>query len=395
LRIGGGVLLAIVVLGAALLYMVETHGDGIAYSGASPYNSRWDGTSNLYEHLKKLGAAVAVESWQSMEIPYSAGGSCSVILLVSPERKIRDAKTIADLVRNRGLNLVVLDEGPYSNDVLKALGLPIEIKGFEYVEIPISSEPYGWPAETLSGEAVPGFIELGGGEYYVTFFYVSPIALKGSKTCRAIAYTVDGRVVGALCSVGRSKVLVVGDGSIVTNAVIPARGENIYTQVARSLIESVCPSNAGGILVLLDASSYRLRPMTASELIERGYGSRAAILALNPFRYLYVYTANSEIPLSSIAGAIASVAVVLGVSWRLRTRVGKERGYGVPPHYGYGIMSTGVLVELCSSDPLCAEKVPCVFGKMGYDCFKELCSFISRNPFFKRKIVEKILSAKL
>lgn len=379
----------ILALAVVVFLALETQREGLMHSGASPYNTRWDGLSNFVRHLSSFGSVEIVDDWVNLNIKNYMNYSCRIIFLISPEQSFSQTEinTITTLVKDESFNLVIMDEGPYSNDLMKTLGLPIWIDAFKYVDV-------FRQRQRIAG-AAPGFIELDQ-VYYVLFSFVSPVNVGNTSNCKRVAYTVEGGVVGALCEIRKSSVLVIGDGSIAINAVVPSPpAKNVYSDVIRGVVSLVCKGNRS-FLSLVDASKYSLRVLTFSELLEEGYsGIESLMLTLNPFRYLYPYLQDKELYLLtgfSIATTAFFAVVATHVSRKRRWETIEEtsrRIYIVFP--GYSRTAVEILVNLCRSHDKCVKEVPCVLRKINDRCIKQINSYISRNRDFRRKILEKIL----
>ncbi|MEM4848690.1 MAG: hypothetical protein QXM55_03550, partial [Ignisphaera sp.] len=148
-------LIILLVLSIVLFSALETQREGLMHSGASPYNTRWDGTSNFIKLLSYFSRVEIVNSWISLDLEnYINNYSCRIIFIISPEQSFSQSEinTITNLVKNNSFNLIILDEGPYTNDIIKALGLPIFIDAFKYIDV------FGRRKGVVG--VVPGFIEL-------------------------------------------------------------------------------------------------------------------------------------------------------------------------------------------------------------------------------------------
>lgn len=393
------------ILGVIVLLALETHREGVSYSGASPYNTRWDGVSNLVEQLKSVGNidVVIVENWVNQVNLLTDSYSCGIIFLVSPEKSFTssEVEVISKLVIDKRYNLVILDEGPNSNSILKTLGMPVGIEAYKYVESLKRLSIYDqYKQLRQTSDLTPGFVELNGKVYYILFSYVSPVTIGNNSSCSRAAYVVGGITVGAICrgKVGGS-VLVIGDGSIAVNAVIPLPpGKNLYTNFINGVIEDLCLGTEGRKLVLLDASKYSLRVLTFVELVNDGYDVLTALaLTLNPFRYLYVYT--KDVNMYTLSFLSLSSAVILATVYRF-TILRKGRGYEVSKEFyivvpGYGRVVVDFIEKLCKSDSQCVKEVPCVLKKVtGKKCIQQLSEYMTRNRGFRRKVVETLLLSK-
>jgi len=379
----------ILALAVVVFLALETQREGLMHHGASPYNSRWDGSSNFAKHLSSFGSVEIVDDWVNMNLKNYVSYGCRIIFLISPEQSYSQSEisTIITLVKEKAFNLVIMDEGPYSNDLMKTLGLPVWIDAFRYVDV-------FRQRQGIAG-ATPGFIELGQA-YYVLFSFVSPVSIGNTSNCKKIAYTIEGDTVGALCEIQKSFVLVIGDGSIAINALVPSPPtKNVYSEVIEGVVSLVCRGNRS-VLSLIDASKYNLRVLTFSELIEEGYsGIESLMLTLNPFRHLYPYLQGKELyllPSFSITIIIFFAAATAHISRKRRLEISEEissKIFIVFP--GYSRTAVEVLVNLCRSHDKCVKEVPCILKKINDKCVKQISSYMSRDRDFRRKILEKVL----
>jgi hypothetical protein len=393
--------LTILPIAIIIFLAIETCREGISYNGASPQNIRWDGVSNFVEQLRniELTDVIIVDNWvRQRELPMN-NYSCGIIFFISPEKSFTQAEvnSISSLVLDKGFNLVILDEGPYTNLLLKSLNLSISIEAYRYVEsmkiIPTSSrisQSKQFPVVT------PGFIELKGRIYYIFFSYASPVTINNNSMCIKVAYTVEGISLGALCRTHRGSVLVIGDGSIALNAVVPSPpGENMYTEVLKRIVNTMC-SGHGKKIILVDGSKYNLRVLTFSELIEEGYSFLEALaLTVNPFRYIYVALENLNISiLLSVLGLTIVIVFIASVRYFLAGRgKGSESSrevYVIIP--GYGRIVVDFVEKLCKSDSQCVKNVPCITRRfVDKKCVEKLSDYMSKDREFRKKVVETLL----
>ncbi|MEM4040663.1 MAG: hypothetical protein QXM83_02460, partial [Ignisphaera sp.] len=130
----------LLVISVILLIAFENRAQGITFRGASPYNHRWDGTSNFVRYLaKNYGDVILVNSWIDAEPTLQnhlvQDYSCRLMIFISPEKAYsdNDINIIARLFLKHGFSIAILDEGPYANRILDSLDVPVKINAFNYV----------------------------------------------------------------------------------------------------------------------------------------------------------------------------------------------------------------------------------------------------------------------
>ncbi len=297
----GGLTLLVLVAALLLALTLEPNDTGLTYVGASPLNSEWDGTSALVSVLANNLSmrVVVVLSWEDLTLPRGAGA----VFLISPTKPLssEEVKGICRLVRE-GYVLVVADEGRYSNDVLKALNVPIRIEG-----------------NVLLVNRSPTFVtsvNLRKANVSVEFAYASPLRVwGGAKTIAAVGNTSVAAVYK-----GSVTAYVFGDGTIFTNAALtPPSSLNPYVRLLTLL-----KADMGNVSVaVIDAKPYVLRPESLSELLSSGQPVPKIVAAIiNPYRYYYILISSyHEAPMTTIfvVGAAAIALVVYTINAALRT----------------------------------------------------------------------------
>ncbi len=230
-------LLAVILL---LPLAVEREAAYRSPSGASPLNAGPDGTSELVEALSEQGyAVVVVDSWTD-ELRHL--DPC-LLVVVSPELPYSDRELeVIRRLAESGVNVLVADEGAHSNRILEHLGVPARISG---------------RAVLAKGEQVfQATIRVGGVELDVVYAYPSAVDARGDVEVVARA---GSDVLAVAYDAGSHRVLVVGDGTILTNALLrPRNALNRNFVFALHAVRSMCPAGAGAVLV--EGSKYPLRP---------------------------------------------------------------------------------------------------------------------------------------
>lgn len=323
---------------AALLLMAfiaEPVPVGVVVSGASPINTRYDGTSSLVTVLESLGYDVRpVESWGIAWLT-SRTDACRVLFIVSPERPFTPEEliTVSEFVRG-GAHLIVADEGLYSNALLESLGLEARISG-GYVSFDGS---YIFPAR----------VNLSGFNAAIYFAYASSVR-RGRND--AIIASRSNVALGVRTVVGRSVVYVFGDGSIFTNAVLSeASSSNPYVQLLKTLLADTCPKGT----TYIDSSKYVLRPLTTSEVLSLGNLSYVIAALANPFRYALLVSQNIDPVLMSI---ILLVALAI-VTTSFLDQILPLKGAVQSPFEGLTQFRRGGHVTKTLRELVCSEEAP-------------------------------------
>jgi hypothetical protein len=304
-------LLLVVLLALLLLEALELGDYGVTYSGASPFNTLWDGTSAFVDFLSQKGGVVIVRNWEQAKGVRAS--ECTILFFISPEKSYsnRDLAAIRDIFREGNVAIAVLDEGAYGNQVLEAIGAPVRIQALSYI------------GSAGNFSIVYGYANISSRVLYLAYAFVSPVVLQSGGECREVAFA-QNHTVGAICSIDGKRVAVLGDGSLATNAALQNPSQlNPYRQLLSLLINEVC-RNSSSHLFLVDATSYRARLMTLEELVN-SYGIQKALsLYINPARYLH-YTLYS-LPESTalLAFSIASIALAVLLVTKYAKKVCKE-----------------------------------------------------------------------
>jgi hypothetical protein len=372
MRRGLSTYLALAMLATAILILasLEPGAEGLSYSGASPLNTRWDGASKLVELLSGLGKVIVVRDWRGID-PASLRG-CITMFFISPEKSFTysDLNKIRSIFSRGSVAIVVLDEGVYGNQVLEAVGAPVRIQPYKYIGTGI----------------VYGYANISLRRLYIAFAYASPIVVLDPGMCRPIAF-VENITVGAECSIGGSKVIVFGDGSIATNAALETLSPlNPYVQLIEELINRACPVNQRTFLV--DAKHYEIRLMTLKELVDTYGAQKAVSLYLNPVRYLHYIMYTAPESLSNMLLPVIVLITTATIVYYTKTRYAVEE------------IPTGIYEELpapkitdrlrkaCLEDPMCRTRVRCVMRRrFSEKCLKEVLSFAEESKDFRRKLL--------
>ncbi len=241
---------------------------GVKYSGASPDNMDYDGTSNLVRFLRMWGYnAYVVKSWDFLTRP-DIGGACNVLMIISPEKPYHsyELSMIEELVL-KGTHVIVADEGTYSNAVLSVLKSHVRISN---TRVYVGSE-----------EVFETIVEVDKVKHSVYFAYASALNVTGGKV--KVLSEVNGFKVVVEEDLSRSKLLVIGDGSIFTNAALTIPSSiNPYVRFLNSILKHLCGDKLP--TVLIDGSKYSLKPESLPRLITFGNISYLTAALINPLR---------------------------------------------------------------------------------------------------------------
>lgn len=212
-------------------------------SGASPYNFGPDGTSGLVEALTELGFNVTiVKSWSDS---LRTSNPC-LIIVVSPELPYSDTelRVVRELALS-GSNLLIADEGTFSNSIMEYLGIPARISG--RIVHANGSPTFSVPTRT------------DGGLLSLVFAYASSIDLEEvvSKVTEVIA-EVDDSILAVMYSASNYRAIILGDGTVLTNSLMnPKNLLNPNYMFTHDVARNLCTRGT----VLVDGSKYELRPL--------------------------------------------------------------------------------------------------------------------------------------
>jgi hypothetical protein len=273
-------MILLLIVAIIILQVFERRAPGLTYSGASPHNNDWDGTSELVKMYGEIyGNVMIVDDWISLYFKMSDIDSCNNLFIISPEKNYNflEKLVIYRLVYEKRFNVIIFDEGPYSNDLLSYLNIPVSIKGFNYIK------------DVNGSPILRGKISLGNTSLIVFFAYASPLTVYNKSVCRSIA-SINNITVGVMCNIGNRSFLVIGDGSIAINSVIAFKSAlNPYTTFLNHIIPSICDPNKK-VSIYIDSTKYKPRLVTVEEMINQGHSYREIFGTLiNPSRYIYVF----------------------------------------------------------------------------------------------------------
>jgi hypothetical protein len=312
------VVVALVAVGLVALVEKGVPGGAVAL-GPSPLNPLSYGTRVLYELVRSRYTTYVVTS--PGELSRVRAGRC-VYALVSPERPVVEAEDVLSKLLSgcSEVAILVADEGTGSNSLLRATGSSISVAGNR--------------VGVLSGGTLSlhpnATIALGGRVYRVALDLASEVSggrpvgyVEGTAVVVDVNSTEPIRrgtgVVAAEEALGRVRVLVIGDGSVLLNQVLTSNRTE-YRELALGIFDYLC----GGIpscTVLLDA----IHNPVVSPL-------EALKAPLSPADYVYV--------------ALALVATLIHpATWlpHLLRLLDTALGYVVRPPIGYATISVASL----------------------------------------------------
>jgi len=247
------VVLALVAVGLVALVEKGVPGGAVAL-GPSPLNPLSYGTRVLYELVRSRYATYIATDLE--DLARVRGVRC-VYVLVSPERPVdRAGEILSKLLSGCSeVALLVADEGGGSNSLLRVACSSISVAGNR--------------VGVVSGGVLslyPGAsITLGGREYRITLDLASEV-LGGSPVgyVEGLAVVVDVnstepvyRSTGVVASeevLGRVRVLVIGDGSVLLNQAL-ASNRTEYKDLALGIFDYLC-GGSYNCTVVLDSIHY-------------------------------------------------------------------------------------------------------------------------------------------
>ncbi|MCX8185241.1 MAG: DUF4350 domain-containing protein [Sulfolobales archaeon] len=246
-------------------------------SGASPFNTGPDGTSDLVRVLTELGVeVVTVRSWTNILSNFS---SCLVVI-VSPE--VSYSSSELEAIRKlaaRGSNILIADEGLYSNSILSYLNVPVRISGRVLL---VDNSPI-FTAVTRVSER----------ELNVVYAYTSTLEIwETSSENVEVLSTTGNSTLAVLYRDENYSIVVVSDGTILTNSLInPKNVFNPNYLFIYYLVKNFCSKG----VVLVEGSKYELRPPAADEVGAPAItllGPLSRVLALSLLVLVVAHTAT-------------------------------------------------------------------------------------------------------
>ena len=287
-----------------------------------------------------------------------------------------ELSTISHLVLESRAKVVILDEGPYGNQVLEALGLPVRINAFNYI------------TSLNNSGIVYGYANVNGRLFYIAFAYVSPVTILDNSSCRPIAYA-NNFIVGADCHENDIEAVVFGDGSIATNAVFNSSSQNIYRAMFSTLIEYLC-KNTSHRTFFVDASKYSLRLLSFKELVDLYGIEKAVAIYINPARYLHltVYALSNQ-----LAMQISLLPIVIVFLYSIaKFKRGEARESFLETKTSVLKTRIEILRSVCLYHRDCIEKLPCVAKqKMSRRCVDNLINYFKEGLEARKTLIQYLM----
>ncbi len=254
----------------------------VVTSGASPANTGWDGTSNLMSMLKSRGYRVyAVTDWCSVADSLSSLNSPVIAVFISPEEPYSSgevqcvSKVLSwSMLKYGSASLLVADEGPYTDPILKALNVSTLIH-YGVTLKSIKGDPY--PLALLKVPSGPG-----AGTYKLYLDYAAKLSV--SDGAAVAGRTLKGDPVAAYEVRGGFKAYVISDGSIFINEVLGlSSAQYNYSGFASALLAWL--GSPDRYVILMESGKYTPPVDELPNLITRalesvGAGSLSAVATL-------------------------------------------------------------------------------------------------------------------
>ncbi len=211
--------------------------------GPSPFNSGSLGSSKLAQILASEGYnVVPVTNWTRTANTLK---SCNniLIIIISPEipystMDLTSIKSIMSTCSNT--SFIIADEGPYANAILSMIGSRNQIVSSKRILEP-TGDPY--PYATLKTPS--SYV------YYLRLDKAAPLDVKDGE----IMGISEGLPVAAYQILNKSKVYILGDGSIFLNQVLELP-DNVSLPYRNFIVRLVNDLVVPGSTVLIEASKY-------------------------------------------------------------------------------------------------------------------------------------------
>ncbi len=295
------------ILAILILQIFEYQGYDVSYSGASPLNTDWDGTSEFLNiiYFNTFNVTI-VTNWMDLLIAKDISNCRNkLLIIISPEKPYTylDLVSIKSIFREN-FSILIADEGPYSNAILEILNIPVSVDGLNYIDI-------------NNNYIVNGTISMDDRELQIWFAYASPLKIYNHSICKPFAF-VSNHIVGVECN-RNIPAIIFGDGSIFTNAVLHEHSiHNPYRQVILEIVKKLSINRH--TCVFIDASKFWLRFISIDELVKHNISSdRIVVSLIRPIRYLAnfikglndIFLFSSHITLIFISITIFTILTIL------------------------------------------------------------------------------------
>lgn len=299
-------LLAVFITSIAIAAAIEYVDLPTPYSaGSSPINPGQFGTSTFMEMLRDYGFRVSyVSDWNLARATHAGGRLC--VLLVSPEYGYSrsEVEAVAEMLRTSGGILVVADETTVSNALLASLGVRARIYGNRLLD-----EYYGFhPRSTFYTEGREMVLRLDKASEVLNCSTVVGVAESYSYP----SGVVELKPVGCIEHLDDLTVLVLGDGSLLTNQALKLGGT--YRELAKFVALTIWRYCGAECAVLVEAGKYSPNRNLFRALVARDESAPFLIL-LNDVVYHLKALKDSlgNDPLEGLREEAAAASVLLGV----------------------------------------------------------------------------------
>ncbi|MEM0065577.1 MAG: DUF4350 domain-containing protein [Sulfolobales archaeon] len=281
-------------------------------AGSSPINPGQFGTSMFMELLKGYGLRVSyVSNWSYVRIPKLGEKVC--VLLISPEYGYTqsEVENIARVLKSSGGILVVADETTTVNTILEFLGVQARVYGNRLLD----EHQDFYPRATFYLENSEIVLRLDKASEIRNCGTVIGVA----ESHDYLTSAAELKPVACLEYVNNLVVLILGDGSLLTNQVLQLGGS--YRELAKFLALEVRKWCGYDCVVLVEAGKY----LSNRDLFLRLYshnGESSFLVFLNSVVYSLTSVWNSfeKDPLESLreeAVATATLLITVTISYKL------------------------------------------------------------------------------
>lgn len=213
--------------------------------GPSPFNSGSLGTSKLAQLLTSEGYnVVPVTDWNRM-MNFLNAQQCNeiLIIIISPELPYNNSEllSIKNIIKScDNVSFIIADEGPYSNQILNMLNSGTQIISSERILEP-AGDPYPYAELKTPSNHI----------YYLRLDKAAPLQINSGE----VMGTAEKLPVASYQIINKSKIYVIGDGSIFLNQVLnlPENASLPYRNFALQLVGDLANKQS---IILIEASKY-------------------------------------------------------------------------------------------------------------------------------------------
>ncbi|MEM1930713.1 MAG: DUF4350 domain-containing protein [Sulfolobales archaeon] len=272
-------------------------------AGSSPINPGQFGTSMFMELLKGYGLRVSyVSNWSYVRTPRPGERVC--VLLISPEYGYTqsEVENIARVLKSSGGVLVVADETTIANSILEFLGVRARIHGNRLLD----EHKDFYPRATFYLENREIVLRLDKASEILNCSSIIGVA----ESHDYLTSTAELKPVACLEHVNNVAVLILGDGSLLTNQALQLGGT--YRELAKFLALEMRKWCGYDCVVLVEAGKYLSNRDLFSRLYSHGDES-SFLVFLNNVIYSLTSVRNSleKDPLEGLREEVAATATLL------------------------------------------------------------------------------------